>query len=68
VGKPEGNRPLGRLRHRWEDNFKMVIPDVQCGGGRARNGSMWLRIGTGGGLFECGNEHSDSIKCGKFLD
>ena len=22
VGKPEGKRPLGRLRHRWEDNIK----------------------------------------------
>jgi hypothetical protein len=23
VGKPEGKRPLGRLRRRWEDNIKM---------------------------------------------
>jgi hypothetical protein len=23
VGKPEGKRPLGRLRHRWEDNIRM---------------------------------------------
>jgi hypothetical protein len=23
VGKPEGRSPLGRPRHRWEDNFKM---------------------------------------------
>jgi hypothetical protein len=23
VGKPEGKGPLGRPRHRWEDNFKM---------------------------------------------
>jgi hypothetical protein len=23
VGKPEGQRPLGRCRHRWEDNFKI---------------------------------------------
>jgi hypothetical protein len=23
VGKPEGKRPLGRLRHRWTDNLKM---------------------------------------------
>jgi hypothetical protein len=28
----------------------------------------WLRIGTGGGTFEFGNEHSGSIKCGEFLD
>jgi len=29
VGKPEGKRPLGRHRHRWEDNIKM---DLQEGG------------------------------------
>jgi len=31
-------------------------------------GLGWPRIGTGGGGFECGNEHSGSIKCGQFLD
>jgi hypothetical protein len=31
-------------------------------------GSSWLRIGTGGGPCECGNELSGSIKCGDFLD
>jgi hypothetical protein len=25
VGKPEGKRPLGRPRHRWEDNTKMEV-------------------------------------------
>jgi hypothetical protein len=25
VGKPEGKRPLGRPKHRWEDNIKMDI-------------------------------------------
>jgi len=25
VGKPEGRRPLGRLRRRWEDNTKMDL-------------------------------------------
>jgi hypothetical protein len=32
VGKPEGKRPLGRPRHRWEDNIKMDLQDVECGG------------------------------------
>ena len=32
VGKPEGKRPLGRSRHRWEDNIKMDLQEV--GGGR----------------------------------
>ena len=31
VGKPEGKRPLGRPRLRWEDNIKMVLQEV--GGG-----------------------------------
>jgi len=32
VGKPEGKRPLGRLRHRWEGNIKMDLQEVGCGG------------------------------------
>jgi len=31
-GKPEGKRPLGRPRLRWEDNIKMDIQEVECGG------------------------------------
>jgi len=46
VGKPEGKRPLGRPRHRWENNIKMDLQEVGCGGmGRL----IWLTIGTGGG-------------------
>ena len=32
VGKPEGKRPLGRHRRRWEENIKMDIQEVGCGG------------------------------------
>jgi hypothetical protein len=32
VGKPEGRRPLGRPRRRWEDNIKMYLREVGCGG------------------------------------
>jgi hypothetical protein len=32
VGKPEGKRPLGRPKHRWEDNNKMGLQEVGCGG------------------------------------
>jgi len=32
VGKPEEKRLLGRLRHRWEDNIKMDVQEVGCGG------------------------------------
>ena len=31
VGKPEGKRPLGRLRRRWEDNIKMDLEEVGWG-------------------------------------
>jgi len=31
VGKPDGKRPLGRPRRRWED-IKMDLPEVRCGG------------------------------------
>ena len=30
VGKPEGKRPLGRPRRRWEDNIKMDLREVGC--------------------------------------
>jgi hypothetical protein len=32
VGKPEGKRPLGRPRRRWEDNIRMDLQQVGCGG------------------------------------
>jgi len=44
VRKPEGKRPLGRPRHRGEDNIKMDLQEVGVW-----IGSSWLRIGTGGG-------------------
>jgi hypothetical protein len=31
VGKPEGRRPLGRPRRRWEDNIRMDLREVRCG-------------------------------------
>jgi hypothetical protein len=31
VGKPEGKRPLGRPRCRWEDNIRMDLQEVGCG-------------------------------------
>jgi len=42
VGKAEGRRQLGRPRRRREDNIKTGLQEV-------RDGSSWLRIGTGGG-------------------
>jgi hypothetical protein len=45
VGKLEGKRPLGRPRHRWVDNIKERYDGVVW------TGSIWLRIGTNGGLL-----------------
>jgi hypothetical protein len=32
VGKPEGKRPLGKPRRRWEDNVKMDLREIGWGG------------------------------------
>jgi hypothetical protein len=44
VGKPEGKRPMGRPRRRWEDYIKTDLQEGVVG-----IGWSWLRIGTGGG-------------------
>ena len=46
VRKPVGKRLLQRPRRRWEDNIKMDLQKVRCGG---MDWIIWLRIGTGGG-------------------
>jgi hypothetical protein len=50
VGRPEGMRPIGRPRRRWEDNIKIDLQEVGGGGG-AWNGLIWQMIGTRGGLL-----------------
>ena len=32
MGKPEGKRPLGRPRRRWEDNIRIDVQEVGCWG------------------------------------
>ena len=32
MGKPEGKRLCGRPRHRWENNIRMDLQEVECGG------------------------------------
>jgi len=46
VEKAERKRPLGRSRHRWEDNIKMDLQEVGWG---AWTGLISPRVGTGGG-------------------
>jgi hypothetical protein len=65
VGKPEGKRPLGRPRHRWEDNIKADLQEVGCW---VWTGLSWLRREISGGPCESSNEPSGSIKCREFLD
>jgi hypothetical protein len=49
--RPEGKRPLGRPRCRWEDNIKLDLRDFFGSG-----------YGSVTGFFEHGNERSGSIK------
>ena len=45
MGKPEGKRPLGRPRRRWENNIKIDLRDVPW------SGLFWLRLVTGSRFF-----------------
>jgi hypothetical protein len=38
VGRPKGKRPLGRLRHRWEDNIKLDLREIGI------NGANWIQL------------------------
>jgi hypothetical protein len=65
VGKPEGMRPLGRPRRRREDNIKMNLQEVGCGG------LDWIELAQEVQMVctcACGNEPSGSIRYGQFLD
>jgi hypothetical protein len=61
VRNPEGERPLGRTRHRWVDNIKMDLREVR-----------WDRSESGSGPVEGssgdGNKPSGSIKCWEILE
>ena len=50
VGKPEGKRPLGRPRRRWEDDIKMGLQEVGCRGvdwiELAQDRDRWRALGT----------------------
>jgi hypothetical protein len=48
VGKSEGKRPLGRPKHKCEDNFKIVLQEVGCGDmdwiDRAQDRDRWRAL------------------------
>ena len=60
VGKPKGKRAIGRPRRRWEDNIKMDLQEVGCGGmdwiELAQDRDRWRALVIA------------LMKCGEFLD
>ena len=64
VGKPEGKRPLGRPKRRWEDNIKMDLQEVGEGC------EDWIELAQDrdrAGICEYGDEPSGSKNAGNFL-
>jgi hypothetical protein len=49
LGTPEGMKPLGRPRRRWEVGIKTDLREIGWGG--VWSGFTWLRIGNVGGLL-----------------
>ena len=60
MGKHEEKRPLGRPRHRWEDNIKMDLREAGCDPGE------WIDLAEDrdpmAGLCKGGNEPPGSLK------
>jgi hypothetical protein len=60
VARPEGKRPLGRPRRRWENNIKMDLREIGI------DGANWIRLAQGRvqwrGFCEHGDEPSGSIR------
>ena len=50
IGKPDGKRPLGRPRRRWEDNI-IIEWTITKWGTRITNGGILLRDGNSGGIW-----------------
>jgi hypothetical protein len=58
VGKPEGNRPLGKQRRRWEDGLTMDLGDISLG--EFRLDPVGSGYGPVAGCCEYGDEPSGS--------
>jgi hypothetical protein len=61
VGKPEGKRTLGRTRHRWEDNIKMDLQEVEC------ESMDWIKLAQDRDRWRA-VVNAGSIQFGEFLD
>ena len=64
VGKPDGKKPLGKPRGKWEDNIEMDLTAV----GRACSVLMWIRVAGEWWAIVKWDGPSGSIKCGEFLE
>jgi len=62
VGKPEGNRPLGKPRRRWENYIKLDLTEILI------DGTNWIRLAQDRDHGEHGDEPSGSIKDAEFFD
>jgi hypothetical protein len=65
VGRPEGERPLGSPRLKWQDDIKMDLQEMGWGG------MDWIGVVQDTGIWAVVNavmELSGCIKCGEFLD
>jgi hypothetical protein len=60
VGKPEGRRPLGRPRRKWQGNIRRDLREI----GLDSPGSVWEPVE---GSCEHGNEYLGSVKCWEIL-
>jgi hypothetical protein len=65
VGKPVGRGPLVRPRRRWEDNIRMVLQELGCGG------MDWIELTQDRDSWRSlvnAAVNAGSVKCGEFLD
>jgi hypothetical protein len=57
LGKPEGRKPFGRPRHRWDDGIRINLRDTDWG---VKSGFSWIKIGPVAGSCKYGDEPSGS--------
>jgi len=62
VGERDGKQPPGKPKRRWEDNSKMDLEEVGCGG------IYWIELAQDRDTCKCGSDPSRSIKFTEFVD